>query len=94
MGIIILKLMIILLAINAVTGQAFYHDKKASQQHGRRVPERTLLLLALLGGTPAAFWARQRYRHKTLKKPFSTRLWAILLFQVTTLAAVLLWHAL
>ena len=33
-------------------------------------PERTLHLLALLGGWPGAILARRRFRHKTMKVPF------------------------
>ena len=38
------------------------------------MPEKTLLLLALLGGWPLAKLAQRRFRHKTRKQPFATLL--------------------
>lgn len=47
-----------------------------------RIPERTLLLLALAGGSPGAFHARARFRHKTRKQPFVNNLRLIAALQV------------
>ena len=60
-----------LAAINAATYVAFAADKRRAREHGRRISERTLLTLAMLGGSPAAFVAQQRLRHKTRKQPFA-----------------------
>lgn len=46
-------------------------DKRAAQNGRRRVPEKTLHLLALLGGWPGAWLARPLFRHKTAKQPFA-----------------------
>ena len=63
--------------INGVTWLAFAADKRAAIEGDRRTPERTLLMLALIGGTPAAFHARASLRHKTRKQPFSSWLYVI-----------------
>lgn len=49
----------------------FWFDKIQARNHGRRVPEKTLLLAALLGGVGAAF-GQHFLRHKTRKEPFRT----------------------
>lgn len=63
-----------LIALNATAFGAFWYDKRQAQSGGWRVPEKTLLLLALLGGWPLAKLAQQRFRHKTRKQPFATLL--------------------
>ena len=58
-------------AVTSVASFAAYGlDKRRAAAGGRRVPERTLHLLALLGGWPGAILARRRFRHKTMKVPF------------------------
>ena len=71
-----------LVAINVVTMLAFYLDKASAIAGERRVPESELLTLAFVGGTPGAFLARQLFRHKTRKEPFSTHLMVIATIQI------------
>ena len=47
-------LLLYLAAINGRAFRAFAHDKRAARRDERRTPERTLILLALAGGAPAA----------------------------------------
>ena len=51
----------------AVTGW----DKLAAKKHWRRVPEKTLFLLAALGGSVGVWCAMQLFRHKTKHKSFT-----------------------
>lgn len=82
------------LAINLATYAAFGWDKAAARQRERRIPERTLLTLAALGGSPAALLARQTLRHKTRKQPFGAWLMLIVFLQVVALvASIVLFHA-
>jgi uncharacterized membrane protein YsdA (DUF1294 family) len=74
-----------LLAINLATFAVFGWDKAAARQRDRRIPERTLLILAALGGSPAALLARQTLRHKTRKQPFGARLLLIVFLQAVAL---------
>lgn len=70
---------------------AFAVDKAAAQEGGRRIRERTLLMFALLGGSPAAVAAQQALRHKTRKEPFRTQLFLIVLAQVIVLPLAVGW---
>ena len=66
-----------LLAVNALAFAAFAADKQAAIGDRRRIPERALLQLALIGGALGAVAAQQTLRHKTRKQPFATQLWLI-----------------
>lgn len=72
---------ILIAVVNAVTLVRFRDDKQRARRGERRVPEASLLQLALIGGTPAAFLARHLFRHKTRKEPFSTYLQLIAVVQ-------------
>lgn len=75
-----------LAAVNLLTLVAFRRDKQQARRGQRRIPEGRLLLLAAAGGTPAACWARAKYRHKTRKQPFTARLHGIAAAQLLALA--------
>ena len=66
-----------LLAVNAGAFAAMAADKRRAMRDQRRIPERTLLQIALIGGALGAVAAQQALRHKTRKEPFRTQLWMI-----------------
>ena len=79
-----------LISVNVLTFLAFGIDKWKAVHNGpnnrhlpRRIPEASLLFLALLGGSPAALLAMLLFRHKTQHKKFRYGVPAILLVQVT-----------
>jgi len=80
-----------LIALNLLALVAFGLDKLKAEAGRRRIPESTLLTLALIGGTPGAYAGRALFRHKTRKQPFSGRLHAIAAVQVLALGAALGW---
>ncbi|KQO06957.1 DUF1294 domain-containing protein [Sphingomonas sp. Leaf242] len=82
----ILAALVLFLIINMITVTAFAVDKRRSSTGAWRIPESRLLWFAALGGSPGAFWARGRYRHKTRKQPFVGRLQLIAMVQVGVLA--------
>jgi uncharacterized membrane protein YsdA (DUF1294 family) len=53
-----------------VTGLMYAWDKRAAVNGGRRIPEKSLLAGAILGGWPGAFVVGQLVRHKTQKHSF------------------------
>jgi uncharacterized membrane protein YsdA (DUF1294 family) len=85
----IVRLVLFFLVMNALTYAAFALDKQRARARLYRISERTLLMLALLGGTPSAFLAQQRLRHKTHKEPFRTRLLLIAFAQLAGLTALM-----
>ena len=70
-----------LVAVNLVTALAYGFDKMAARRKWKRVPERALHVMAVAGGTPAAFAAQRYWRHKTVKASFQLRFWLILSIQ-------------
>ncbi|MDO8288691.1 MAG: DUF1294 domain-containing protein [Parvibaculum sp.] len=69
-----LQLIFYFAAINAVSFIAFGWDKYCSEHGHYRVPEKTLLTLAAIGGAFGAFAGQHVFRHKTQKEPFRTYL--------------------
>jgi uncharacterized membrane protein YsdA (DUF1294 family) len=63
-------------------------DKSAAKAGRRRVPEKTLLLLGIIGGWPGAIIAQQTLRHKTQKVSFRRAFWATVLVNVVAFAVV------
>lgn len=58
------------LLVNAMTLTAFYVDNRRTMAGDWPVPPKTLLLLALIGGWPAAKLAQLWFRHTPGKGPF------------------------
>jgi uncharacterized membrane protein YsdA (DUF1294 family) len=76
-------------AITLVTFAAHGWDKYRAQTASSRVPEVTLHLLTLLGGTLGALAGRSRFHHKTRKQTFRVVFWAIVAFQAALVVAYL-----
>lgn len=74
--------------VSLVTFAAFGVDKRRAAAGGRRVPERALLGLALVGGWPGAILARRHFRHKTRKGSFVIAFWVVIVLHVALVAAI------
>ena len=57
-------------AVNLISFCAMGWDKGQARRRGRRVPERTLLLLDFLGGSLGGILGMLLFRHKTLHLKF------------------------
>ena len=71
-----------LLLINIITYFTYAADKTKARQNKWRIPERTLILLALLGGSPAALLAMKHCHHKTRHLKFKLGIPIILIIQI------------
>ena len=87
-----------LAAVNLAAFLVFGLDKwkakrKEKKDSVRRVPEKTLFLLAILGGSVGAILGMKAFHHKTLHKRFRYGLPAILILQLA-LAGWIAWRVL
>ena len=75
-------LLVYLALVNLLTYGVYWLDKRRARTGGRRISERELLVWALIGGTPAAWYAMRRFRHKTRKRSFQAMLLGVAIVQV------------
>ena len=71
-----------LIAINLVTFAVYGADKRRARRGAWRVPEKTLFLLPVLGGSVGALLGMRVFRHKTKHWYFVWGVPAILLAQL------------
>ena len=71
-----------LVLINVITFAVYGADKRRAQKDRGRVPERTLFLLAVLGGSIGALLGMRVFRHKTRHWYFRVFIPLILLLQI------------
>lgn len=75
-------LLLYLFLINAVSFLLMLVDKQKARKNLWRIPERTLFLSALLGGSVGAIAGMYTFRHKTRHLSFALGMPAILAGQV------------
>ncbi len=75
-------LAVYLVLVNVIAFTAFGADKRRARKDRWRVPERTLFLLALLGGSLGALLGMRVFRHKTKHWYFRVFIPLILLLQL------------
>ena len=78
-----------LAAVNLVTFTVYGVDKAKARRGAWRIPEKTLSLLPLLGGSVGALLGMRAFHHKTRHNSFRFGIPAILLAQAA--AALGLW---
>lgn len=77
------------LAVNGIAWCLFGLDKWKAKRHAWRIPERTLLLTAVVGGSIGALFGMYAFHHKTKHKKFVIGIPVILLIQILLLLWVL-----
>jgi uncharacterized membrane protein YsdA (DUF1294 family) len=71
-----------LASINIIAFFTYGLDKLYARGHAWRITERTLLIIALLGGTVGALAGIKLFRHKTRKSSFLIWIAIILVIQI------------
>jgi len=71
-----------LLFINLFSSASIFHDKRAAKLNKQRIPERTLFILAILGGSLGIFFSMLIFHHKTRKLKFMIGIPFILILQL------------
>lgn len=77
-----------LIAINATTFLLYAYDKAVAGSGQMRVPERTLHLAELFGGTPAGIIGQRFLHHKSAKGSYQITFWIIFAVQATIVAGL------
>ena len=75
----------ILLAINALAFILMGYDKKLAQTNQRRISEKALLTLAMLGGSIGSGIVMLYFLHKTSKNSYLVKFWSIVIIQIIVL---------
>lgn len=68
----------------------FWLDKQYAKKDLWRIPEKTLIISALLGGSIGALFGMNRFRHKTKHRKFTLGIPAILVLQTVLLAVYII----
>ena len=76
-------------AMSVVCFAAYGLDKRRAVAGSRRVPERTLHILALLGGWPGGLLGQRHFRHKTKKLPFLIAFWCVFALHVAVVGTAM-----
>ena len=79
---------IYLIIINAISFIAMYLDKRKARYGKWRIPEQSLFILALIGGSIGAIIGMYTFRHKTKKLRFSIGFPLILVLQIVLIFSI------
>lgn len=82
-------LLLYFLLINVLVFIFAGYDKSQARKNNRRVPEKTLFLMALTGGSPGLLTAMLLFKHKTSKTSFIVKFALILVIQTALIIAYL-----
>lgn len=81
-------LIIYLIVINLISFFAMYLDKRKAKYGKWRIPEQTLLILAIIGGSIGGIAGMYTFRHKTQKLRFSVGFPVILILQIILIISI------
>lgn len=85
----ILKLLLIYITlVSVITFIVFGIDKLKAKKSWWRIPESTLMVLAVIGGSIGALLGMYVFHHKTLHKKFTIGIPVILILQIAAVAFI------
>ncbi|WP_281231287.1 DUF1294 domain-containing protein [Flavobacterium gelatinilyticum] len=82
-------LLLYFLFINVLVFIFAGYDKSQARKNNRRIPEKTLFLMALTGGSPGLLTAMLLFKHKTSKTSFIVKFAVILAIQIALIIVFL-----
>jgi len=77
-----INIIVYLLIINLIGLLIMYIDKRKAKKGSWRIPEKTLLIIALLGGSIGTMVGMHWFRHKTKKLKFTIGFPTILITEI------------
>ena len=80
--------LVLVLVMSLVALVTYGLDKRHARNGQRRVPERILHWMALLGGWPGALAGQRVFRHKTQKTRFRVVFWLVTVLHVALVFGV------
>ena len=83
-----LVIVLYLAAISLIAFALTVYDKRAAQRGQWRIPERTLLLVAVLGGSAVMLATMRAIRHKTKHVKFMVGIPVIIALQIGTVLLI------
>ncbi len=88
MGIAAAGYIIVVIVMSLACFIAYGFDKRQAANGGRRMSERTLHMMAFLGGWPGAFLGQRQFHHKTQKARFRIVFWIVVVLHVGIVGVV------
>ncbi|WP_062048132.1 DUF1294 domain-containing protein [Bacillus sp. JCM 19034] len=65
-------------------------DKSRAKRNNRRIPEKTLFVLAWLGGSIGIWFGMKHFRHKTKKRSFTVGIPFVVITQIVVVTIIFL----
>ena len=84
------NVIIYLLIINVIAFLAMWIDKRKAEKGKWRIPEKTLLLVSIFGGSIGTLIGMYVFHHKTKKARFFIGMPMILIFQIITVIYIIM----
>ncbi|MEG1847588.1 MAG: DUF1294 domain-containing protein [Lachnospiraceae bacterium] len=88
---VLVLIILYFIVLNLLSFAVMGFDKWKARKHLWRIPESTLFILAIIGGSPGAIVGMYTFHHKTKHANFVYGMPAILLFQL--LVIVILYYS-